>query len=276
MPKRPKVSVCIPTYCGSKTVGPAIDSVLRQTFVDFELIVIDDCSNDDTPNIVKSFNDPRIYYLRNERNLGPQENWNRCLNLANGQYFKLLPHDDLLHPRCLERQVAVLESDHEENFALVFCAREVIGPDGKVLARRGFPGGREGPISNSRIIRSCVRRGTNLLGEPGGVMFRKPLANIIGTFNATNPYVIDLDYWFRLLAHGNAYYFSETLSSFRVSRESWSVTIGKRQHIEFREFISRVSAHSNLPTTPIDQFCGRYTPSLNNFARLLFYQLYIR
>ena len=167
----PKVSVCIPTYRGGGTIGAAIESVLAQSLADFELIVIDDGSPDDTGAIVERFADPRLVYRRNERNLGPQGNWNRCLEVAKGEYFKLLPHDDLLHPRCLERQVAVLEDDRDERIALVFSARDVLGPDGTVLTRRGYPGGHEGKIAGSLVMRSCVRRGTNLIGEPGAVFF---------------------------------------------------------------------------------------------------------
>lgn len=275
-PNGPKVSVCIPTYCGGETIGAAIESVLSQTFVDFNLTVIDDCSPDDTQAIVKRFTDPRLVYLRNERNLGPQGNWNRCLEVGHGKYFKLLPHDDLLHPRCLERQVDVLDADHDERIALVFSARDVVGPNGRILARRGYPGGSQGPISSRGVMRACVRRGTNLLGEPGAVLFRKALANKIGAFDATNPYVIDLDYWFRLLAHGDAYFCADTLASFRVSPQSWSVAIGNGQSTDFRNFVARVASRGDVPATVFDHFCGRYTPGLNNLARLMFYRMFLK
>lgn len=272
----PKISVCVPTYCGGATIGAAIESVLAQSFADFELIVIDDGSPDETRVIVERFADPRLVYLRNESNLGPQGNWNRCLEVARGEYFKLLPHDDLLHPCCLERQVAVLEADHVESVALVFSARNVLGPDGRVLTRRGYPGGHEGTIDGSVVMRSCVRRGTNLIGEPGAVLFRKSLAEKIGFFDAINPYVIDLDYWFRLLAHGDAYFCAEPLASFRVSNSSWSVAIGTGQSSDFRSFVSRFASCGALQATAFDYLCGRFTPTLNNLARLIFYRLYLR
>lgn len=276
MPRLPRVSVCIPTYRGRATIGSAIESVLAQSLTDFELIVIDDGSPDDTRAIVEGFADPRLIYVRNEHNLGPQGNWNRCLELARGKYFKLLPHDDLLHPHCLERQVAVLDTDRDERIALVFSARDVLGPDGRVLTRRGYPGGREGPIAGGMVMRACVRRGTNLLGEPGAVLFRKSLADRIGAFDATNPYVIDLDYWFRLLAHGDAYFCADPLASFRVSGSSWSVAIGTGQSNDFRNFVARFAARGALPATAFDYYCGHFTPTLNNLARLLFYRLYLR
>ncbi len=274
--RAPKVSVCIPTYQGEATLGAAIESVLAQSHSDFELIVIDDASSDSTRAIVERFTDPRLVYLRNEYNLGPQGNWNRCLDMAQGKYFKLLPHDDLLHPHCLQQQTAVLDTDFNERTALVFSARDVLGPDGRLLTHRSYPGGREGPISSSMVMRSCVRFGTNLLGEPGAVLFRKALADKVGAFDATNPYVIDLDYWFRLLAHGDAYYCADSLASFRVSGGSWSVAIGTRQSCDFHAFVTRYAEIGVLPATSFDYLCCRVTPLINNLARMLFYRLYIR
>jgi len=272
----PKVSVCIPTYRGGTTIGEAIESVLAQSLGDFELIVIDDGSPDDTRVIVERFVDPRLVYLRNERNLGPQGNWNRCLEVAQGEYLKLLPHDDLLHPRCLERQVAVLDDDYDESIALVFSARDVLGADGKVLTRRGYPGGHEGTIDGSMVMRSCVRRGTNLIGEPGAVLFRKSLADRIGAFDATNPYVIDLDYWFRLLAHGSAHFCADSLASFRVSPQSWSVAIGKAQDRDFIDFVARAAVWIRPPLSAIDLLLTQITARLNKWLRLLFYTVYLR
>lgn len=274
--KVPKVSVCVPTYRGAATIGVAIESVLAQTFFDFELIIIDDCSPDATRNIVERFADPRLRYVRNEHNLGPEGNWNRCLTEARGKYFKLLPHDDLLYPECLARQVAAFEADIDERIALTFSARDVIGPRGKVLTRRGYPGASEGRIASNDILRACVRRGTNLVGEPGAVLMRKTLADKVGIFDGTNPYVIDLDYWFRLLAHGDAWYCAEILAAFRVSTQQWSVVIGAGQSSDFRNFLIRTESKSQLPLKAVDRFVGVFTPTLNNFARLIFYRFYLR
>lgn len=272
----PKVSVCIPTYRGAATIGAAIESVLSQSLADFELIVIDDGSSDDTQAIVKRFTDPRLRYLQNDRNLGPEGNWNRCLELAQGKYFKLLPHDDLLHPLCLEKQVAVLEADTSQRIALVFSARDVLAPDGRVLTQRGYPGAHEGVIAGNVVIRTCVRRGTNLLGEPGAVLFRKSLADRIGFFDATNPYVIDLDYWFRLLAHGDAYFCAARLASFRVSRQSWSVAIGGAQDRDFIDFVERASVWMQPPISAVDLLSTQISARLNKWLRLLFYTIYLR
>jgi len=269
---KPVVSVCIPCYEGAKFIRTAIESVLAQSFEDFELIIIDNCSTDDTEAIVGTYNDQRIRFLRNDRNLGPEGNWNRCLAEARGRYFKLLPHDDILAPQCLARQVDVLEADTEKRIALVFCARTVIDSQGRTIMTRGYPYPRGGQVSNRSVIRSCIRRGTNLIGEPGGVLFRKSLTHEIGGFDAGIGYVIDLDYWFRLLMRGDAYYVPERLVSFRVSSGSWSVATGNRQSDDFRRFIAKVSANPAYGTGTADILIGNAMARANNLSRMFVYK----
>ena len=272
----PRVSVCIPTFRGEATLDAAIQSVLDQSYADFELIVVDDNSPDETAATVARFSDPRMSYHRNPTNLGPEGNWNRCLALARGTYVKLLPHDDVLRPECLARQVAVLEADHDERIALVFSARDVLAPDGTRLLRRGYLRGREGRLDAAEVASACVRRGTNLIGEPGAVLFRRSLAERVGKFDATNPYVIDLDYWVRLLAHGDAWYCAQALAGFRVSAGQWSVRIGSGQSRDFRSFVKRLTGRGLLNATPLDLALGSMTPTLNTWARLAFYRIYLR
>ena len=271
----PAISVCIPSYRGAAHIGAAIESVLSQTLTDFELLIIDDNSNDDTANVVRQFRDPRIRFLQNPVNLGPQENWNRCLHEARGTYFKLLPQDDLLAPDCLAKQGAILDQDDTHRIALVFCARTIVDARDRPIMVRGLSDGHTGPIPAQALIGQCLRRGTNLIGEPGSVMLRRELANSVGLFDASIPYVLDLDYWFRLLLKGDAYYLEETLASFRVSRQSWSVAIGAKQSIDYRRFIQKISRNPDFSAQHLDVFFGNIMAGLNNYLRLAFYRLVI-
>lgn len=268
----PTVSICIPTYRGAAHIAAAIESVLAQSYTNFELIVIDDNSTDDTAAIAQSYLDPRVRFLQNPRNLGPQENWNRCLSEARGKYFKLLPQDDLLAPDCLAKQVAILDQDDAQCIALVYCARTIVDARDRPLMVRGYSGGRTGVIGSQNLIRHCLRRGTNLIGEPGSVLFRRQLANVVGSFDASIPYVLDLDYWFRLLLKGDSYYLPEALASFRVSRGSWSVAIGSKQSVDYRRFIKRIANNPDFSVRRIDVLMGCVMAELNNFMRLVFYR----
>lgn len=270
----PAVSVCIPTWCGGDFLAAAIESVLAQSFADFELVVIDDASPDDTPRIVERYcDDTRVRFVRNSSNLGPQGNWNRCLAEARGEFVKVLPHDDVIAPDCLARQLAALA--RHPDVVLAFCSRRIIDARGRTLLvkRTKWPSGR---VDAGELMRRCVRAGTNLVGEPGAVLFRRDIARHIGAFDASIPYVIDLDYWARLLAHGDAWCDSEPLSSFRVSGASWSVEIGRRQADEFARFIDRIAGAPHVHASGADRLVGRVSAQLMGLARRAVYAFAIR
>lgn len=169
------VSICIPTYAGAKFIGQTIQSVLNQSHQSFEIIVVDDCSPDQTAAVINGFDDQRIRYYKNAKNLGPEGNWNRCLDLVNGRYYKLLPHDDILMPDCLASQVAVLDADIDEEVALVFGAKAIINADGKRLMSRFPLGKRPLRMAPQKLINKCIRSGSNIIGEPGNGLIRAEL-----------------------------------------------------------------------------------------------------
>ncbi|MDC0092752.1 glycosyltransferase [Alphaproteobacteria bacterium] len=105
MPKQqlPLISVCVPVFNGEAYILDCINSVLEQNFSNYELLIVDNCSTDSTSNIVKSIKDKRLRFIQNEENIGSINNFNKCINEAQGEYFLLLPHDDLLFPDCLEQ-----------------------------------------------------------------------------------------------------------------------------------------------------------------------------
>lgn len=100
----------MPTYNVAPYVREAIDSVLQQTYHDFELLVIDDCSTDNTVEVVRNIDDPRIHIVQNEKNVGLAENLNRGLSHITTEYVTRMDGDDIAEPRWLEREVAILDN----------------------------------------------------------------------------------------------------------------------------------------------------------------------
>jgi glycosyltransferase involved in cell wall biosynthesis len=128
-PADPKVTVFMAVYNREKSVGASIDSVLAQTFADFELLVIDDGSSDQSVRVVEERRDPRIRLVRHERNQGIPKTRNHGLSLARGEYLAILDSDDVAFPRRLERQVAYLDA-HPQIAAVGGFAKRV-RPDGR-------------------------------------------------------------------------------------------------------------------------------------------------
>ncbi len=129
----PKLSIGLPVYNGEKFLAAALDSLLTQTFADFELIISDNASTDNTEAICRSYaaQDSRIRYYRNHTNLGCSSNFNRVLELAEGEYFKWAAYDDLHAPEFLSKCVAVL--DHNPSFVLCHSQVYLIDEKGDFL-----------------------------------------------------------------------------------------------------------------------------------------------
>ena len=111
--KQPRVSVGVPVFNGDNFLAEALDSVLAQTFGDFEVVISDNGSSDRTEEICRGYaeRDPRVHYHRSDVNRGVYWNFKRALELGHGDYFMWLAHDDKLAPLFLERCVAALDAD---------------------------------------------------------------------------------------------------------------------------------------------------------------------
>ena len=111
--KNIKISVVMAVYNGEKYLRSAIDSILSQTYIDFEFIIIDDCSTDNTANILESYTDSRIQIIRNEKNLRLPASLNKGLKIAKGKYIARMDADDIAMPDRFEKQVKYLEAHQE-------------------------------------------------------------------------------------------------------------------------------------------------------------------
>ncbi len=133
--RRPTVSIGLPVRNGGAFFADCLKSVSAQTFGDFEVIISDNASTDDTGEVARSFaeHDRRFRYVRFEQNQGAAANWNRVVELATGSYFKWLAADDLIAPTYLERCVAVL--DRQPDVVLVTPRVRLIDLDGRPLER---------------------------------------------------------------------------------------------------------------------------------------------
>ncbi|WP_005031335.1 glycosyltransferase family 2 protein [Holophaga foetida] len=272
-PTAPLVSVCLPVFNGERFLEKAVDSVLRQTYPHFELLIFDDRSTDNSLTILQGIHDSRIRIHCNARNLGAEANWNQAVGAAHGEYVKLFHQDDLLAPDCLKEQVAALEG--HPNAVLAFCDRTIIRPDGSKLMSRSAPWGTQ-EIDALEALLACLRAGTNLIGEPSAVLFRRGTALTAGPFDGSLPYLIDLDYWFRLMKHGTALHLPTSLACFRLSSKQWSSRIIKQQSKDFIEFIDRLMASKTFPISPFLRVYGGWVARMNALLRTLVYRFLIR
>ena len=239
----PQITVALPVYNGQEHLTQAIDSVLKQTFVDFELLILDNCSVDQTLKIAQSFHDPRIRIVSNEKNIGMIGNWNKAVELALGEYIKILSHDDLLEPTCLAEQFRGFQKLTEKNIGIVTGKRQIINESGKVI----MPGlGLFGPtrlISGTAVARKVIRAGRNIVGEPSVVLLRTSLLKSMGGFEEPQ-YTPDIKMWLKILRNSDLMFINVNLAQYRLSSTSTSNTISSSQGAQFVELIRGLEGHS--------------------------------
>jgi glycosyltransferase involved in cell wall biosynthesis len=138
----PKISIGLPVYNGENFLKEALDSILSQTFKDFEIIISDNASTDRTETICREYaaHEPRIRYFRSRFNLGASNNFNRVLTLSTGKYFKWISHDDLHDRNFLSKCIQVLDNDH--SVVLVYTKAITIDGEGRTI-RKEWGTGRE-------------------------------------------------------------------------------------------------------------------------------------
>ena len=238
----PRVSVCIPTYNYANFLPSAMESILNQGFDDFELIVQDDCSSDNTQEVIAGFlSDPRVKFGRNEHNLGLAANWNLCLGKAAGRYIKYVFADDLLASRdALSEMVRLLDADRD--ISLVASSRNIIDARSEVLrVESSFHGDLIAP--GTSIICRCLYSSRNLIGEPTAVMFRK--AHAERGFDVGYEHLLDMEMWFHLLEKGKFAFINRPLCSFRVHPgQKTADNVRKRvylddQYLLLRQYLDR-------------------------------------
>lgn len=182
---KPKISVIMAAYNAVNYIEKSIISILEQTFKEWELIIINDCSTDHTPEIVEKYIrlDPRIILLGNEVNINQALSRNRGISKARGKYIAILDDDDIAFPDRLKIQYDFLENNPA--VALVASAAEIIDKDGKIIGHKRSP-------ENLDELRFRI-----ILKNPlvhSSVMYRKELMEKIGGYN--NKYFNAEDYKF--------------------------------------------------------------------------------
>jgi len=174
--KTPLVSIGLPVYNGEKYLKQAIDSILAQTFTDFELVICDNCSTDSTQEICLEYaaRDPRVRYHRNEKNIGGGNNHHLVFKLSRGKYFRWAADDDLFHPELLDRCVSILNSD--PSVVLCYPADVEIDAEGNYI-KTTVPN--RGISSNPYIRFKQIANHNHGCEESYGLMRSEILANAV-------------------------------------------------------------------------------------------------
>jgi len=212
---KPKISIITITYNREKFLQQAIESVLGQDFIDFEYIILDDASTDDTQEIIKNFSkiDSRIKYFCNKKNLGISKSRNRALNLSNGEYVAILDSDDVWSDAAkLKKQIDFLEKNKE--CVLLGTQVSIIDVEGKYLGKYNYP------TSDCQIRKGMLWR--NPFINSSTVFSREVASSCLG-YNDDLLIGEEYDLWLKIGAIGKMFNLADYCVDYRIHGGNESV-----------------------------------------------------
>jgi len=211
----PLVTIAIPSYNHAKYIGETIQSALDQTFQDFEILIVDDSSTDNTLEIIKKFTDSRIRLIVSEKNQGVCQTSNICIQNALGKYIALIASDDIMEKTKLEKQINFLEQN--SNYGAVFSGMEVIDENGVTNKKKTTKYTKIFEKENrSRFewLKYFFHHG-NCIAAPS-LLAKTSALKETGNFNKSITQAHDLDFWVRLCLQGyEIYIIHEKLLKYR-------------------------------------------------------------
>jgi glycosyltransferase involved in cell wall biosynthesis len=217
MPAASRVTVLMPVYNAERYLRPAIDSILSQTFRDFEFLIVNDGSSDNSRKIVESYADPRIKLVDNPHNMGLTRTLNRGLGLATGELIARQDADDVSYPDRLRRQVEFLDAHRDT--ALVGTQTRVIDEDGRPSGLRHYD-----RCCEYESIRWDLLFGNSFTHS--SVMFRRTIvAEEMGGYDETFKYEQDYDLWSRVACRYRVMNIPLVLVDYRIHPLSMSNTM---------------------------------------------------
>ena len=223
------VCICIPTFNAATTIKETLKSILAQTYENFVIHISDNASTDQTLAIVESFRDPRIEVHRHTRNIGGEGNFNRCINLAEGEYSVIFHADDIYEPNIISKQVQYLQK-HPKACA-VFTAANFIDDSGMKIGAHKLPKELSEGINqySFQILFKMVLQYYNFFICSSVMIRTKILKNEIKVWR---PELFgssaDLDVWLRLSMNHPIGFLSEPLIRYRLSKSQFSHGVRSR------------------------------------------------
>lgn len=216
----PRVSVVLPTYNRATLLEKAIESVLSQTFEEYELIIVDDASTDETSEVVRSFDDDRITYIRHEANQHGAVARNTGIDTASGEYVAFLDDDDEWYPTKLEKQCRKID-DSDDEVALIYCWSEVYDGDELVNVRE--------PELRGDIFEQTLTR--NPIGGTPTLFVRRNVLQEIGGFDESLRRGQDSDLVRRITKGNHVDYVPEALIKQRWRHEYPQITDADQKNL---------------------------------------------
>ena len=263
-----EILVFVPTYNSEKYLRQCLDSVLQQTFQDWQCVISDDASTDKSVEIAREYEkiDSRFKVLANEKNVGAANNWNRAKENNNSFATKILCADDYLLEDALRRQLDILQRNQT---AIVFSERYIVFPSGKKIHPR-LPKYASN-ISFNDAFKYYINLGRNIFGEPVTALFRTDLFVKSEGFYPKFEYSLDTS-GYMAISRGNEVTFDNyVVGAFRISKNQWSHQLRGKQFSHVFDFIDHLVEGEGIQVTKIEVLIGKIKVMGANLLRVLLY-----
>ena len=225
MNNTPQFSICLPAYNRPEYLRETINSILKQNYKNFEIIISDDASPIDLTDTVKSYSDKRIRFYRQEKNLGFIKNWNFCIKQSKGKFIKIMGDDDIINENCLKTELKLLE---EQKIKILISQFKTINSKGELFKTPDcFKQPNKTTTFSNLEFSKLYFFGKSYFGLPTAVTFDKELLEKTGLFDDTIGCPADIDMWLRMSAVTPIYYTQEILSYMRWHENNLSKQLAK-------------------------------------------------
>ena len=241
-----RVQVFIPCFNSRVTLPKTIESILAQTMKNYEVILVDNASSDDSSSVFLAFDDDRFSVIRFEENVSLGANFNRCIELASAKYFCIMHADDEYEPNYLENMIYSL--DHAPSVSMAFCNANIIDEGSR----------RRLSVKNEIKKRASKMTSTQYAGGKGvlwlaeynkviapSVMFRTSSKSLFETYRMDLKFTLDWDLYFRILQEGGEIlHVSQTLFNYRIHKNQQTAALiaSMEKYYEMRTILDRIYA----------------------------------
>jgi glycosyltransferase involved in cell wall biosynthesis len=264
-----EILVFVPTYNSEKYLRQCLDSVLQQTFQDWQCVISDDASTDKSVEIAREYEkiDSRFKVLTHEKNVGAANNWNRAKENNNSFATKILCADDYLLKDALKEQLDILQRNQT---AIVFSERYIVFPSGKKLHPR-LPKYASN-ISFNDAFKFYINLGRNIFGEPVTALFRTDLFVKSEGFYPKFEYSLDTSGYMAIARGHDVTFDNSVVGAFRVSKSQWSHKLKGKQFAHVFDFIDHLVEVEGIQVTKTEVLIGKIKVMGANLLRVVLYK----
>jgi glycosyltransferase involved in cell wall biosynthesis len=250
-------------------IKESVQSAINQDYTHIEIIVVENASQDGTAQWLRTLQEPQVRVIYRDELQSAADNWTQAIEMANGEYTKLLCADDILDPEIVSTQLHLMMEN--PTAVMAACKRRIINSEGDVMMKSHGLSRLNLLESGSTAVKKCLLAGNNLLGEPASVLFKSAMIKQVMPWQNEWPYLTDLATYAQVLRQGDLVTDPRVLASFRIATTSWSASLLSQQQEQFALWQTSELDSGFVSLTRTEKFASKMQLSARTVVRRLFF-----